>query len=116
MLCHDGVRMRLNENRYRIYSIDVILGLKFIIVKIVRLYRECLVLELGDDRMKKIPANRSDLGQKQIIFDKFVARLCAKEAFLPTYVGALTPSVQFWYHTSEAIIMLFSNNVVQVRE
>lgn len=78
--------------------------------------REYLVMELGDDRMKKLPADRRDLMQKQKVLSEYMARMSSNERVSAKYDGAPTPTVQFWCHTAESMIMLLSNNTIQVSE
>lgn len=78
--------------------------------------REYLVMELGDDRMKKLPAYRRDLMQKQKVLNDYIARMSSNEQVSAKYDGVPTPTVQFWCHTAESMIMLLSNNTIQVSE
>lgn len=75
-------------------------------------------MEYGDERMKKLPKNRSDLQENRLVFDDYIARLQENrrdQAKVGRYYDGLrTPTVQFWCWTGDAMIILLSNNAIQV--
>lgn len=75
-------------------------------------------MEFGDDRMKKFPSHQSDLFEKRLVFDEFIARLQRNRLVEVKdgdhFDGLRTPNVQFWCQTEDAMIILYSNNSIQV--